>query len=245
MKPHRKYLLTAGLFLFFFTSTGIAYASSSTFLTQAQKFISQNCNRKLLADPTALFCYLFYKSQEQDAAIANINATLSPIPSQIASLQASTSALSSTVNNLHQNQSGKAVHVLDATNQDLGLLINGSPGGAEVFNTTLGLLIEIEGDYVGLTNPLAYYTTSNCTGTAYFTSDYAGFLIHQVSGTYTKVDTSIPPVSLTILSDKTLSEPQSNCISQNFGSISNLYTLTQVNNPYQNPVATPLQYKYQ
>jgi len=100
MKPHTKYVVLAGLSLFLFVSGGIAFASSSQYLTQAQKFINQNCSKKLVADQTALLCYLFNKSQEQDTKLATMNATLSPVPSQIASLQASTSALNNTVNNL-------------------------------------------------------------------------------------------------------------------------------------------------
>jgi hypothetical protein len=87
MKPHKHYLLTAGLFLFLFASICIAYASSAQFFTQAQQFINQNCNKKTLADQTALLCYLFNKSQEQDTAITNINTTISPVPSEIADLQ--------------------------------------------------------------------------------------------------------------------------------------------------------------
>jgi hypothetical protein len=87
MKPHKKYFVLAGLLLFLFVSGGIAFASSSQYLTQAQKFINQNCNKKYLTDENALFCYLFNKSQEQDTKIATINATLSPIPSRVADLE--------------------------------------------------------------------------------------------------------------------------------------------------------------
>ncbi|HYT41515.1 MAG TPA: hypothetical protein VEP90_04170 [Methylomirabilota bacterium] len=254
MKPHKKYLLVAGLSIFLFASTGIVYASSSTFFTQAQKFINQNCNKKILADQTALLCYLFNKSQEQDTSITTINATLSPIPTQIqnlqnqqgqssqniSSLQSSTSTLAASIETLKSSQ-GKAIHVLDANNQDLGLLID----GGTVFNTTLSLIIPIDtsSGYVGLHDPYAYYTTSNCTGTPYYPTNYVGYLI-QMNGTYMKVDTSSPSLTLTVHSDHGLSEPLSNCYPAS-GTMSNLYTITQVNNPYQNPVTLPLQYKYQ
>jgi len=42
MKPHKKYFVLAGLSIFLFAGTGIAFASSSTFLTQAQKYINKN-----------------------------------------------------------------------------------------------------------------------------------------------------------------------------------------------------------
>src|SRR5438874_13547710 len=100
MKPHKKYLLVAGLSIFLFASPGITFASSSTFFTQAQKFINQNCNKKLIADQTALLCYLFNKSQEQDTKLATINSTLSPIPSQIASLNQQYQTLSASISSM-------------------------------------------------------------------------------------------------------------------------------------------------
>ena len=73
--------------LAFFMVAATAYASSANFLTQAQKFINQKCDQKTLTNQTALLCYLFNKSQEQDASIASLSATLSPIPGQITSVQ--------------------------------------------------------------------------------------------------------------------------------------------------------------
>ena len=91
MRLRKKYLLPLG-FLFFFLA-GIAFASSSQFLTQAQKYIDDNCGKKNISDQTALLCYLFNTSQEHDTSIANINATISPIPSEITDLQNRVSAL--------------------------------------------------------------------------------------------------------------------------------------------------------
>ena len=71
-----KYLLLTTLV--FLALAVPVFASSSTFLSQAQKYINANCSRKKIQDQTALFCYLFNKSQEQDAGIAAINTTLSP-----------------------------------------------------------------------------------------------------------------------------------------------------------------------
>src|SRR5258708_4349149 len=94
----RKYLLPLG-FIFFFLA-GVAFASSSQFLSQAQKYIDANCGNKKISDQVALFCYLFNKVQEHDTAIANINSTVSPIPSQISDLQNQTSSQSSSIDNL-------------------------------------------------------------------------------------------------------------------------------------------------
>ncbi len=72
----------------FLALAATAYASSSNFFAQAQKYIDQKCNQKTITNQTALLCYLFNKSQEQDATIASLSATLSPIPGQIANIQA-------------------------------------------------------------------------------------------------------------------------------------------------------------
>ncbi len=93
-----KYLLLTTLA--FFALAVPVFASSSSFLSQAQKYINDKCSKKKIQDQTALLCYLFNKSQEQDTALTAINTTLSPIPTQIASLQASTSAINNSFNSL-------------------------------------------------------------------------------------------------------------------------------------------------
>ena len=85
MKLRKKYFFIAGLSIFLFT--GVAYASSQNFLTQAQKYINENCGKKLISNQTALLCYLFNKAQEQDTGISTINATISPIPGEISDLK--------------------------------------------------------------------------------------------------------------------------------------------------------------
>src|SRR6266700_440939 len=85
MKHNKKLLILAAIA--FFTLAGTTLASSSTFLTQAQKYINQHCDKKNITNQTALLCYLFNKSQEQDANITAINSTLSPIPDKITTLQ--------------------------------------------------------------------------------------------------------------------------------------------------------------
>src|SRR5438067_9337165 len=85
MKLHKKYFLPFG-FLFFF-AVGIAFASSAQFLPQVQKFINTNCSKKKIPDETSVLCYLFAKTQEQDGVIAKINATISPVPQQITTVQ--------------------------------------------------------------------------------------------------------------------------------------------------------------
>src|SRR5260221_810490 len=95
MKLNKKYLLPIG-FLFFFLA-GIALASSTQFLSQAQQYINDNCGKKNISDQTALLCYLFNKVQEHDASIAQINTTLSPIPEQINTLSNQVASLSASI----------------------------------------------------------------------------------------------------------------------------------------------------
>ena len=137
MKPHKKYFVLAGLLLFLFATTGIVYASSSTFFTQAQKFINQNCNKKILADPTALLCYLFDKSQEQDTKIAAINATLSPIPSQIASLNQQYQTLSASMSSIQAPVNWDITGTYTFQFYDTN---GGSPDGEFVTITTVDLV---------------------------------------------------------------------------------------------------------
>src|SRR6266496_4500423 len=108
MKPRRKYFLLAGLSLFLFVSGGIAFASSSQYLTQAQKFINDNCSNKKIDNQTALLCYVFNKSQEQDVSIASLNTTLSPMPSEINSLNNHQTQTDQSIANLQQGQSSIA-----------------------------------------------------------------------------------------------------------------------------------------
>lgn len=85
MELHKKHIILAGTSLFLFAS--IAFASGSTFLSQAEKYIKNNCGKEKISNETAMLCYLFNKAQELDQSIAIINATLSPVPSQITDLQ--------------------------------------------------------------------------------------------------------------------------------------------------------------
>lgn len=249
MKPQGKYFVTAGLLLFLFISTGIAFASSSTFFTQAQKFINQNCNKKFFADQTALLCYLFDKSQEQDTKLAAINATLSPIPSQIASLQASTSALNNTVNNL-QSQPGKALKVYDAQDHELGIMMTDVQ---TVFNTNLNKIISIS--YNGLAGqPIqAWYTTIDCSGTAY--TNQSSFdqsqYIFNIGGVHMEVDTTVPMINTLTINSFMSSDlpPNNHCTDISHQQVPlqerNVLTLKQVNSPYQEPIPLPLIIKYQ
>ncbi|MGZ3948528.1 MAG: hypothetical protein ACXVKK_10450 [Flavisolibacter sp.] len=91
MKLNKKLLILTNIA--FFILAGTVYASSSQFLSQSQKYINTNCSKKQLDNETALLCYLFNKVQEHDTSIANINTTISPIPSEITDLQKRVSAL--------------------------------------------------------------------------------------------------------------------------------------------------------
>jgi hypothetical protein len=232
--------------IIFFTLAATAYASSPTFLSQAEKYITANCGKKKLDNQRALLCYLFDKSQEQDAAIAALNTTLSPIPSEITSLNTTQASQASQISSL-QSGTGKAVHVLDAKQQDLGILIDASPGVPTVYDPTTGLLIGFEDGAFGGINaisPLARYTSTNCTGTPYFDYNYEGYLIVW-GNEYAKLDTATSPTTLTIHSDSNSAGTSGCLVNQNLGQISNLLPLVQISYPYKNTVSFPLQYKYQ
>ncbi len=93
MKIHKRLFIVTSLA--FFLLTVAVYAASSDFLPQAQKYINQNCSRKKLTDQTAILCYLFEKSQEQDTTLTNAN-------KDVQSLKTLTASQSSTINQLQQ-----------------------------------------------------------------------------------------------------------------------------------------------
>jgi hypothetical protein len=93
MKINNRLLILTSLA--FFMLAAAAYASSAGFLTQAQKYINQNCSKKKLPDQTALLCYLFEKSQEQDTDLTNAK-------NDIQSLKTLTTSQSATIRQLQQ-----------------------------------------------------------------------------------------------------------------------------------------------
>jgi|GEM_PF-4931504 len=93
MKINKRLLTLTSLAFFLLAAT--AYAASADFLTQAQKYINQNCGKNKLVDEKALLCYLFYKSQEQETDLTNAN-------KDIQSLKTLTASQSSTINQLQQ-----------------------------------------------------------------------------------------------------------------------------------------------
>ena len=106
----------------FFILAGTIYASSSQFLSQAQKFINANCSKKKILDQTALLCYLFNKVQEQDVTltnhetkISNLETTITPMPGQIATIQS------------HQGQDEQQFTILNQQVQALSAKIDVAP----------------------------------------------------------------------------------------------------------------------
>ena len=66
---------------------GVVYAfSSSSFLTQAQKYVSSQCNSALISSKNtvannqkATVCYNYYKNIEQDANLASLNSSVTKL----------------------------------------------------------------------------------------------------------------------------------------------------------------------
>jgi hypothetical protein len=98
----KKSLLIHSILLFFVFTPLVFAATSSTFFPSAQKFINSNCSQKNVTQNqvVSLYCYLFYKVQEQDTQIGSINNAISPIPNQIVTLQNKVTDLQNQINAL-------------------------------------------------------------------------------------------------------------------------------------------------
>ena len=66
----KKSIFIAFFFTFLFVVPLVFAATSADFQTKAQKYIDNNCDKKKLTNQKSLLCYLFYKSQEQEATLA-------------------------------------------------------------------------------------------------------------------------------------------------------------------------------
>ncbi len=163
-------------------------ASSSTFFTQAKKYIDRNCSKDDISNQVALLCYLFEKSNEADKSLTNLG-------SRVDKLESSPSA-------------SKKFILLDSNNQELGQLVQGFQGNEYkvVYNQQLNRLVTLHPStgqvYPGTT---LFYVTNNCTADAYLSSAWAAQFNDFVfrvgnSNSYAEVDANSAPASITALS---------------------------------------------
>lgn len=73
MRTNKKFISFILAIFVLFVVVLPAYAlTSSDFLSQAQQWVDRHCSRARVSNETALLCYLFAKTSETDAAIADL-----------------------------------------------------------------------------------------------------------------------------------------------------------------------------
>lgn len=241
MKIKKK--IVFGLTLAFLLSASVVYAAaSSDYITKAQKYIDDNCTKAKISNQISLDCYLFYKVGELQASLTGLETSVNSNTSRIVALENTPTPTS------------KAVKVFDKNGVELGIFMETIFDGYHVFNIfvpSIERYVRIyTAPYSGEVGPRTHvvFTNTNCTGTVYtreITPQTFEILANQVipisSGTYYALDLNGSQTS--IVANSSLSS--SGChTDQNVGTF-DVYPLIPVVLPFSEPVALPLQYKYQ
>ena len=231
MKFNKRIFITLALALLLSASVVFA-ASSSDYLTKAQKYIDRNCSKSSISNQTSLNCYLFYKLGEIETQV-NSNTSritaLENVPSPSPSPSPSPFA-------------HKELKTFDANDVELGLYadtyiffypdlerfvrINSSTGSYDTWN-------------------VISFTGANCTGDAYKSinntdmNDVGKFVFNSGDSGFFVVDGNTP--STTVSRSSFL---DTGVCTNTSGSITSR-KLREVSLPLPNPVAFPLKYKYQ
>lgn len=226
------------VFGFIFLSVGTAFAANPSWFSKAQSYVKDRCSKRIISDEVGLLCYVFGQVQDHNAAITR--------------LDASASALLSTVNNLQTN-SGKSLHVVDANNQDLGIYVSDDQSRVTVFVPSVARRLTLE---YSTGNPseknFASFASSDCTGTPYiFVSDnknyYLTFVATAAPGKTYATKTGVQPVQFSSNSyyGYNFDTNQYGCFpSAPGGTQPNWYEAQEVQLPFTLPAAKPLSFKY-
>jgi hypothetical protein len=202
-------------------AVGAAYAlGSSDFQSKAASWVNNHCTQKLASG----------KSSDADNETATICFNYyknQEQDSQISSLNSS-----------------REPQLHDGDNNLLGTLTD--PSGDSFYNPTLNKVVTITGGSAPTTidQNWIYYTSGNCTGTAYIQQGGVYSLISLFKGgsTYYVVNTSIAPSSPTLNSYWwPTSEANSTCQpNPSTTPGASWYTLSQVSLPFPDPIVQPV-----
>ena len=222
---------------------GVVYAfSSSSFLTQAQNYVSSQCNSALISakntvanNQKATVCYNYYKNIEQDASIVNQQ-------QNITSLQTK----------------AKSLWVFDSNGVKLGIsltnstLFNGYVLPEQIYNTDMQTIVNIDTQGNTIAGAIGIpvvvsYSGPNCTGQTYIKTNgdqsllnrYNDRLLKDDSGSYYSFVSNPSIVSVQMSSLKN----GVNCQSDN--SIFPAIELSGITNSLPNIVSLPLSYQFQ
>lgn len=254
MKPYKKPLLITSLLLALLVL--VAHAPQRAAATNNPLFATLAQVQQMIASALSP---VQSSLEGLTTRVGNLEATVTPMPGQIAGLQTNQSSQASQLTNLDNrvdkletsSSSGKQFILYDANYQRLGILMSGAGlyESKTIYNETLGKIISIGND--GSVGPFGYtgiateYTSSDCSGTPYLNLNFDYDHLFPIGkGEYAIVNTSATPTSQLIRSiyDVTLFPPSCTQTNQ---TMDNQMPLIKVPYPYPNQIATPLKIKYQ
>ncbi len=224
-----------------------AALSSSQFLTKAQNFININCSKRSIDNETSLLCYLFYKTGEININLTNTQNTVAGLTTIDATQSAQINDLKNSLTSISA-QPSKAIKVIDANNNELGLLVDKIVGGGTIFVPSINKLINLESWEVQKTS--IEYTTDDCTGTPYIpagsNSDPWNYVVSSMSSRkyYTSSPSEIP-TARTLNSQYELTKTNTESCSKIGPSVSLTVPAVLITIPFSEPIAQPVQFRYQ
>jgi len=175
--------------------------------------------------------------------VSNLEATVTPIPGQIANIQATLTPIPGQIAAL-QNKSGKSIHVLDANNQDLGLYMWDDDNlTTYVFVPSINRKVIIQDFQIPRT--VLFFASTDCTGTPYVQVNP-----NQLNDVYSVapddyfVASANGRTGLNAQSRQAWASNTLSCGSYVAG-VGGVVQVTPVTLPFSEPIATPLQFRYQ
>jgi hypothetical protein len=247
MRPYFKpILLTTSLFLIllFIVAKSPARAGAAHFPTieEVQQMIA-----------TAL-SPVQSSMQALSNRVSNLETTVTPIPAQIANLQNRVFTLESVLTTptptlLPQ----KVLKTFDNNDNELGLYVDRQIGSQnqhidEFFYVPLGKIVVLVDHQIGITRDDVWYQSSDCTGTAYAPMDERSYwskvneIVTAGPGKYYTIDRG-PGSTVSLNSLQRYDGSAFPCL--NATAHDTAWSLTPVTLPFTEPIALPLQYKYQ
>lgn len=223
-----------------------AFAVASHYGSEAQKYFDKNCARPRQFGITAFVCDL---RERLDALTTRVD-TLEELPGIPGppGPQGGTGAVGPQGPQGEQGLPGigQALKIFDANGELLGLLVERFSFYYAPIDRIIDIRMDTPAGRVG--NPIdAYYTSSNCTGTAYrrFTSNYnesVNTLMRLGPQKYFILEPVTPEQEITHNSVQYYTDSTGTFTCQPSVSTAGFRALTPVDLPFDDPVELPLQY---
>lgn len=214
-------------------------AASSSFIGNAQRWYDSNCTRRpeRVRGQESVLCYAYDKLAELDQDITGFNERLAEIDLDNASQSARINDLENTPTLGH-----KELKTFDSNNIELGIYAD----TYSFFYPPIQRFLSVLSDTGGFgTGGRIYFINTNCTGDAYKTisgqdmTDHGKFAFNAGDNRFFVVDYGTPNTNINTNSFL----DTGTCTNNN--STNSQRQLREVSVSLPNPVALPLQYKYQ